>query len=114
MCDGYNGWKNYETWSVNIWLSNSEGDQEWLTEIINNHPTTGASACQLRDEIKDITNEACYQEDGTHKISPMLIDILRAGVDLVDYHEIITNNLELKDPRSWDSITRRVEKWQGK
>ena len=23
--EGYNGWRNYPTWAVNLWLSNDEG-----------------------------------------------------------------------------------------
>lgn len=26
----YNGWANYETWAVNLWLLNDPGDQEWI------------------------------------------------------------------------------------
>jgi len=24
MCSEYNGWENYETWAVNLWLSNDQ------------------------------------------------------------------------------------------
>jgi len=28
----YNGWTNYETWLVNVWMSNSEGDSQYWDE----------------------------------------------------------------------------------
>lgn len=33
MDSTYNGWANYETWAVNLWLSNNPGDQEWIDEL---------------------------------------------------------------------------------
>ena len=28
----YNGWKNYETWCVNLWLTNEEGSDRYWRE----------------------------------------------------------------------------------
>lgn len=28
----YNGWTNYETWNVNLWMDNSEGAQSYYQE----------------------------------------------------------------------------------
>lgn len=30
--EGYNGWKNYETWCVNLWLGNDQGLYEMTLE----------------------------------------------------------------------------------
>lgn len=30
---GYNGWKNYETWLVNVWLNNEEPSYYMLEEL---------------------------------------------------------------------------------
>jgi len=32
MIDGYNGWTNYETWVVNLWMDNEQGSQEFFRE----------------------------------------------------------------------------------
>ena len=97
MCETYNGWKNYETWAVGLWMTNTEGDYKRLTEIINNHSTIGASAQELREEIIHFTDHACYDDDSTPKIPLMLINILMAGLAHVDYHAIIQGNIELKN-----------------
>ena len=33
---GYNGWHNYETWLVNLWLSNDEGSYDHTREMARN------------------------------------------------------------------------------
>ena len=42
---GYNGWTNYETWCVNLWLDNDEGTQnmvrEWARECYEDAVTAG-------------------------------------------------------------------------
>lgn len=32
----YNGWKNYPTWAVNLWLSNDEGLYNSTRELVRN------------------------------------------------------------------------------
>ena len=28
----YNGWTNYETWVVNLWIDNEQGSQDFIRE----------------------------------------------------------------------------------
>jgi hypothetical protein len=32
MYERYNGWTNYETWLVNLWMDNEQGSQEFFRE----------------------------------------------------------------------------------
>ena len=35
MCEEYNGWKNRQTWLVNLWLNNEPSSQQALYDIAN-------------------------------------------------------------------------------
>ena len=100
---GYNGWTNYETWNVALWLGNDAGsDGYW---------------CEQAGEAKEITEQAnrpTYLTPGEHAVrilsgqieeevrdaSPlreerrMYSDILNANLSEVDWDEIAKSYLE--------------------
>lgn len=57
MSDGYNGWANYPTWNVALWINNDQGWQESVHEGLR----------QVADEYRDPECGAC--DDGeTHPV----------------------------------------------
>jgi hypothetical protein len=89
----YNGWKNYETWNVALWLDNDQGTQEEMTDLAYRH----------RDEPSDLAKAI---KDFVDEIQPdlgasMFADLLGAALDEVDYHEIAEHylaDLEEEEP----------------
>ncbi len=86
----YYGCANYETWAVNLWLSNdatsyshwTERTREILAEsgiIEDNRSAVGQLADALREAINDE-----YHTEGAGLIS----DLLTAALSKVDWHEI--------------------------
>ena len=45
--DTYNGWKNRETWLVNLWLTNEQGPYNTLVEIAE-------SDCALYEKVDQL------------------------------------------------------------
>jgi hypothetical protein len=90
-CRIYNGYTNYETWTVALWIDNDEGLQsQWLQQAQDCIDTCDADgavaslAIALRDEIKD--GEMVPDLGAT-----MWADLLGAALSEVDWHDIAEN-----------------------
>jgi hypothetical protein len=96
---GYNGWKNYETWTVSLWLDNDEKSYRyWRTQVERHRKhapelrqvrqgtwTTDEAiriglAGQVKDEVADRT---------PLKGASMYSDLLLAALSEVDWFEIV-------------------------
>ena len=98
---GYNGWKNYETWNVKLWIDNEQGSSEYWAEQATDvwddaragdayaSETRKEGACRvLADMLKDQFEEAKPEVQG------MWADLLNAAMSEVDWYEIAENMLE--------------------
>ena len=83
----YNGWTNYETWCVNLWLTNEPATEGCLRMLAQTNPALYHRADRLRDYVFDM--------NGVTDAS-MFTDLLRSALSNVDWREIIQNH-ELDD-----------------
>jgi len=63
----YNGWKNWDTWAMDLWINNIE---EWH------------GYCREAKDAKDL-------EDRIYEIKHMISDNI--DFDVVDYHGLLTS-----------------------
>ena len=72
----YNGWTNYETWLVNLWLNNEEESERELRHISR----MSKSAEKLREWVQDMV---C--EDG----GSLKGDLINTALNAVNWQEIV-------------------------
>ena len=117
----YNGWTNYETWNVKLWIDNEEGDYRYWLERIQSTKDDNQSDCETCHATGLIDDEACDDCDGdgtTLDIDParyslmtelqewveennpigdqasMYTDLLGAALSDVNWREIADNMLD--------------------
>lgn len=97
MSETYNGWKNYETWCVKLWIENSDGGDHWrerAAEIYREASATEvltireAATYQLAEQIKS------EHEENAPEISGIYADLLNAAMSEVDWDEVAGNILD--------------------
>lgn len=103
MSEDYNGWTNYETWCVNLWIGNDEGSHEYWQEqaaeawrmaclaepLYPSQSHSDRARIALAEALKftlsddpDLTETAGLPETG------MYADLLNAALFEVNWHEI--------------------------
>jgi hypothetical protein len=82
----YNGWANYETWCINLWLTN-DGDS-YLVELAENYDKVYEFADAIKDYVEELregilTNSATFVDD-----------LINASLAEVNYYEIALSIIE--------------------
>ena len=107
---GYNGWKNYETWAVALWIDNEEWSQERAQEIARDARREGPAHVNVRSGIWDAARAEVYilsdeiktwVRDTPQDYGGMLpdlgatlaADLMGAALDEVDWREIAEHYL---------------------
>jgi hypothetical protein len=98
----YNGWTNYETWNVALWLDNEQDSSDYwreraeeLAKELKDEPSANARltgrepftlqekiALKLREELKDLHEENAPTVEGVYA------DLLNAALSEVNWYEI--------------------------
>jgi hypothetical protein len=94
----YNGWTNYETWCVNLWIDNSAGDQDYWHDrakwCIRHHHSADDNLdarCELAEELRATFDEKYDEQKPDNGV---LADLLRAALSEVNWHEIARHYIE--------------------
>lgn len=83
----YNGWTNYETWNVALWLDNEQGSYSYWTEQAEQ---TVVNADGDKDQAEIDLAEALEREhrDAMPDVTGVFADLLGAALSSVNWREI--------------------------
>lgn len=98
MSEGYNGWTNYETWLVNLWLDSSEGDQEmrreWaqmaVAETRGVKFARGAAIGLLVEYLQDWMGDLVAEQ----RLEGLMADMMDAAVASVNWDELARHYID--------------------
>ena len=96
----YNGWSNYETRCVKLWLDSEEGSCRLVTEQARQCLVDNADEDEEPDTVKENAISdmrdflESFHEENMPELAGVYSDILRAAMGEVDWHEIATAYIE--------------------
>lgn len=103
----YNGWTNYETWCVNLWMSNDANTDEFYREMAQevydeaeNEKRADGTVLFSRDEVATriladrLKDELEERQSELTGVCGVFADLLCAALSEVDWHEIAEHYIE--------------------
>ena len=82
---GYNGWTNYETWCVKLWMDNEEGSYRYWLEKAEEDDV---DASDLAEIIQ------CEHEEALPNLEGFAADLLNTALSEVNWVEIAESLIE--------------------
>lgn len=103
--DTYNGWSNYETWCVSLWLNNEEGTYRHCRSLAREATNVAEDSPRVRDGIWTIEEAtrlllADALREFLEELNPLadqasvFSDLVSAALSEVNWHEIADAFLE--------------------
>ena len=91
----YNGWKNRETWLVNVWLGNDKFADEHSRDVANQK----IELYERADTLKEFVYLICMGDDREidGQTSGLAVDLLNDAIETVDFRELIQSYEEEND-----------------
>ena len=86
----YNGWTNYPTWAVALWLGSDEGtsqDVEALAQRWEQSTRDGGTVSELADALREVVDDF-PAIDATQGEASLAADLLGFALDAVDWQQI--------------------------
>lgn len=96
----YNGWTNYETWAVNLWIGNEQSSQEFWNERAQEcandaQPTEVLTREEsARYTLSDALKEHFDDENPLADQASVWADLMNAALSEVNWSEIAAGLLE--------------------
>ena len=78
----YNGWTTYETWLVNLWLTNDMQDDDLIASV---------KEVETDYEAKEILKDYVEEMVPFQGITNLFADLLRGALSEVNWYEIVKN-----------------------
>ena len=107
----YNGWSNYETWNVKLWMDNEQGScelwQERAESCYDDNDEDDAPAVRLSEASEALANELESMHDdylAELNLQGCFADIMGAAMARIDWREIADSLLtEIDVPTTSDA-----------
>lgn len=100
----YNGYKNYETWAVSMWIDNEEAYYDAALQMALAYGTedTYDLAANIKVLVEDMPEIAAVQEQAS-----LAADLLGAALSEVDWYELAENWLQVaKEAQEYEEAGR--------
>ena len=103
MCEEYNGWRNRQTWLVNLWLNNEPSSQQALYDIDNDAEElvdgSHAPIYMRADTLMEYIMDRFYMLESMPKeiddpFNGLFLDLINDGIWSADLEAIVSGAVD--------------------